>query len=201
MRALLPFSSFASAVVLCSALPALSAFALGCGGSPAPATTTPDNSALTATPVPKGPDKPESEKVTWKKDPAAKNCHTSGSADLVAGVAAISKGCVDTAKMHKVGDTAKGEGGGTGKMVTTLPLKAQANHCYRVFGLGEKTITDMDIAVMDSAGKMAGEDSTDSNESIVPESASICFNADDDANVNVAIGNGQGKWAVEIWSD
>ena len=195
MRASHRLSSIAFLAVVTSSI------ALACGGAPPAGPTTPEGVSTALPPTPKGPDKPESEKVTWKKDASPKNCHTSGGADIVAGVAAMSKGCIDTAKMHKIGDTAKGEGGGTGKMVTTLPLSAKANHCYRVFGLGEKTITDMDIAVMDSAGKMAGEDSTDTNESIVPEDSSICFSADDEAKVNVAIGNGVGKWAVEIWSD
>jgi hypothetical protein len=86
-------------------------------------------------------------------------------------------------------------------MVKTIPLAAKANHCYRVFGLAEPTVTDFDIAIMDSAGKLAGEDTTDANDAIVLEDGVICFTADDAANVNTAVATGQGKWAVEIWSD
>jgi len=102
--------------------------------------------------------------------------------------------------MHKLGTTTTGTGSGSA-MVTAIPLKAQANHCYRFFGLAEATVTDFDIAVIDSAGKSCGEDLNDNNDAIVLEDGNICFTADDAVNVNAAVASGQGKWAVEIWSD
>lgn len=172
-----------------------------CGGA-APPPATPTNEAA---PHPAGmPDHPESDKVTWKKDASPKNCHTSskGDGDRVAAVTAMAKGCVDTAKMHMVGQPSQGENAGTtGKMGTTVPLKAQANHCYRVFGISEATVSDFDIAVIDSAGKSCGEDSTDGNEALVLEDGNLCFKADDDVSINVAVASGSGKWALEVWSD
>jgi hypothetical protein len=86
-------------------------------------------------------------------------------------------------------------------MVKSIPLAAKANHCYRVFGLAEASVTDFDIAIMDSAGKLAGEDTTDTNDAIVLEHGAVCFSQDDSASVNTAVATGKGKWAVEIWSD
>ena len=173
-----------------------------CGGGGAPPPATPTNEAA---PHPAGmPDHPESDKVTWKKDASPKNCHTSskGDGDRVAAVTAMAKGCVDSAKMHMVGQASQGENAGTtGKMGTTVPLKAQANHCYRIFGISEATVADFDIAVIDSAGKSCGEDSTDGNEALVLEDGNICFKADDDVSINVAVASGSGKWALEVWSD
>jgi hypothetical protein len=117
-------------------------------------------------------------------------------------VTAIAGACVDTKKMHQVGQPTTGEGtASTATMVKTIPLKAQANHCYRIFGLADPTVTDFDIAVMDSAGKSVGEDLTDSNDAIVLEQGTFCFKQDDAVNVNTAVAAGNGKWAVEIWSD
>lgn len=187
--------------------------ACGGGSSSAPASSTagsaasPASSGATTTAGPASTNvpaaKPDSDKVTWKLDAPAKNCHqaTKGS-DLAAAATTVASGCVDKTKMHLVGSATLGEGqASTGTMVKSIPLAAKANHCYRVFGIAESTVSDFDIAVMDSAGKLAGEDTTDASDAIVLENGSICFNADDSASVNTAVAAGKGKWAVEIWSD
>jgi hypothetical protein len=151
--------------------------------------------------LPKPVTAPESAKVTWKNDSPAKPCHTGAkTSDVAGGVAAMVKSCLDTNRMHQVGTTTMGEGSRT-NLVQSIPLKARANHCYRVFGLAEPSVTDFDIAVIDSAGKSAGEDVTDSNDAVVLETGNVCFKVDDAVNVNVAVANGAGKWAVQIWSD
>jgi hypothetical protein len=173
-----------------------------CGGSTPPAQSG-GSLASSGTPAAVHATKPESDKVTWKKEATPKNCHqTAKGADLAAQTTAIATGCVDAAKMHQVGTPTTGEGqDGTSTMVKSIPLAAKANHCYRIFGLAEATVTDFDIAVMDSAGKLAGEDTTDANDAIVLEDGAICFTADDTASVNTAVASGKGKWAVEIWGD
>jgi hypothetical protein len=190
--------------MLSSPLLLLIVTALGCGGSNQPAPTTPAASAATASgdPTITHPDHPDSAKVTWKKDAPAKSCHTGdkGAGDLSASVTKIATSCVDTKAMRQVGTTTTGTGSSTA-MVTAIPLKAQANHCYRFFGLAEATVTDFDIAVIDSAGKSCGEDLNDNNDAIVLEDGNICFTVDDNVNVNAAVASGTGKWAVEIWSD
>jgi hypothetical protein len=151
--------------------------------------------------MPKAPDHPDSDKVTWTH--SGKSCHTKdqGAGDLVASVTTIAKGCVDTSKMKMLGQATQGKGSETGQMVTPIPLNAKANHCYRVFGLAQASVTDFDIAVMDSAGKSTGEDLTDSNDAIVLEDGNICFKVDDTVAVNAAVASGAGNWAIEVWSD
>ena len=177
-----------------------------CGGgaanqTAASATANAENKKPTDQTMPKAPDHPESDKVTWKKD--GKNCHTNdkGAGDLAASVTTMAKGCVDTSKMKMLGQPTQRKGAETGQMVTPIVLNAKANHCYRVFGLAQASVTDFDIAVMDSAGKSAGEDLTDSNDAIVLEDGAICFKVDDTAAVNAAVASGAGNWVVEIWSD
>jgi hypothetical protein len=175
-----------------------------CGGGATPDANAPTSAATKAAgdpTMPKAPTSPDSDKVTWKKD--GKSCHTSdkGAGDLVASVTTIAKGCVDTTKFKQVGEATQGQGSETGTMITPIPLQAKANHCYRVFGLAQSSVTDFDIAVIDSAGKSTGEDLTDGNDAIVLEDGSICFKVDDTVSVNAAVASGAGKWAVEIWSD
>jgi hypothetical protein len=172
-----------------------------CGGQSPPPAATP---APVATPAPAATPSgsPDSDKVSWKKDAPAKNCHTAKpSGDYTAAVTAMASACVGPT-MHQLGAATTGTGqASTASMVTTIPLKAKANHCYRVFGLADTTVTDFDIALIDSAGKSAGEDGTDGNDAIALEDGAICFKADDAVNVNTAVASGQGKFAVEIWSD
>jgi hypothetical protein len=121
--------------------------------------------------------------------------------DFTAAVTGMAQACVGTS-MKQLGAATTGTGeASTASMVTTIPLKAKANHCYRVFGLADSTVTDFDIAVIDSAGKSTGEDGTDGNDAIALEDGAICFKADDSVNVNTAVASGKGKFAVEIWSD
>jgi hypothetical protein len=196
------FSLLASALLGAATL-------IACGDStPPPAAPTPPPAASASAPAPAttadpNAPKPESSKVTWKRDVPKKNCHSSAKgADLVSSVTAIASACVDTSKMHQLGSPTTGEGqASTATMVKSIPLAGKANHCYRVFGLADATVTDFDIAIMDSAGKSAGEDTTDTNDAIVLEDGAICFLTDDAATVNTAVATGKGKWAVEIWSD
>lgn len=189
--------------IVCGVLLVSAAVACGGGDKPPPNTASSSGGATpdaTAAAKPTGPTKPDSDKVTWKNTPPAKSCHTGAKAgDVSANVAAMSAKCMP-ANMKRVG--AANTGAGTpDKMVTQIPLKASANHCYRVVGIAEPTVTDFDIAIMDSAGKEIGEDVLDSNDAVVLEDGVFCFNADDAASVNVAVANGTGKWAVEVWSD
>ena len=180
----------------------LSAVAVGCGGGAAggPSPGTPSSTTGGDPSLPKPAVKPDSDKVTWKKDAAPKSCHTGAKGgDLVANVTGMSNACVDK-KMHQVGAPTQGEGSRE-KMVTSIPLKAEANHCYRVMGIAEASVTDFDIAVMDSAGKSIGEDLLDTNDAVVLEDGVFCFNAADTASINVAVAAGAGKWAVSVWSD
>jgi hypothetical protein len=188
--------------------PALSVIALvsvlGCGGGAADATPTPATpSAKASTPSgPPLPTKPDSDKVTWKKDASFAKCHNDVQTgkDLVAGVTAMAQGCSSLMKMHQVGATVQGSRQNLDP-AQTIPLHVEANHCYRIYGLSEDALQDLDIAVIDSAGKAAGEDGSDSPDAVVLEDGELCFTQADDVKVNVAAGSGGGKFAVEIWSD
>jgi hypothetical protein len=129
---------------------------LGCGGggadaTPAPAVPTAKPSTPSGPPL---PTKPDSDKVTWKKDTSFAKCHndvTTGK-DLVAGVTAMAKGCASLMKMHQVGETVQGSRQNLDP-AQAIPLHVEANHCYRIYGLSEDALQDLDIAVIDSAGR------------------------------------------------
>ena len=181
---------------------ALVASLVACGGGGADtgaAPTTPRPADGTNPPPATHPD---SDKVTWKQDPSFAKCHNDvkTGADLVAGVKAIAKGCAGLMNLHQVGATVQDSFTNLDK-AHPIPLHAEAGHCYRVYGLSEDALKDLDIAIIDSAGKFCGEDGSDSPDAVVLEDGEICFTATDDVSVNVAAGSGNGKYAVEIWGN
>jgi hypothetical protein len=196
-------------------LPCLSSLALlafasliGCGGGGADANPPSSAQSLAAQQAamdksgePPLPTKPDSDKVTWKKDPAFAKCHNDvkTGADLAAGATAMAQGC-SSMGMHQIGQTTQDTFKNLDK-AHPIPLHAEANHCYRVYGLSEDALQDLDIAIVDSAGKSCGEDGSDSPDAVVLEDGEICFTQTDDVQVNVAAGNGSGKYAVEIWGN
>src|SRR5580700_11433039 len=77
---------------------------VACGGEAAPAAPAAAPAAPAAPtaaplPPPVAAGSPESDKVEWKQDASAKNCHTAkAGGDLVAAVSSEAKGCVSN--MH-----------------------------------------------------------------------------------------------------
>jgi hypothetical protein len=180
---------------------------VACGGGDTPSANTPLSAAAQQAKMDKAgepplPTKPDSDKVTWKQDPSYAKCHndvTTG-ADLAAGVTAMANGCAGIMKMHQIGQTTTDTFGATDK-AHPIPLHAESGHCYRVYGLSEAALQDLDIAIMDSAGKACAEDGSDSPDAVVLEDGMVCFTATDDVQVNVAAGGGTGKYVVQIWGN
>lgn len=174
----------------------------GGAGTPGPANPNSVAAAQSKADEPPLPTHPDSDKVKWKQDPSFAKCHNDvkTGADLVAGVTAMAQGCAGVMKMHQIGQTTQDTFNNMDK-AHPLPLHGEAGHCYRVFGLSENALQDLDIAVMDSAGKEIAEDGSDSPDSVVLEDGAVCFTTTDDSTINVAAGSGSGKYAVQIWGD
>jgi hypothetical protein len=176
--------------------------ACGGGGGDTPPVTAASVAAADKSGEPPLPTSPESDKVTWKQDPSYAKCHNDvkTGADLVAGVTAMAQACASTMGLHQIGQTSQ-DTYKANDPAHVIPLHADAGKCFRIYGLSEDALQDLDIAIMDSAGKSCGEDGSDSPDAVVLESGMICFTAADDVKVNIAAGNGAGKYAVEIWGN
>jgi hypothetical protein len=169
----------------------------------ASASAAPAETASAAPPPPPAPTTPASTKVTTKNDPAWAGCHQSYEAknkDVVKDVAAMAKACAKVTKMKEVGKPFKGKQADKDPP-QTFPLKAKANHCYRVYAQAAEGIKDLDLAIKDSTGAIAGEDTTDDPSPVVFEDGAVCFKEDDAATVVVSVGMGSGAYAVEVWGD
>ena len=114
-------------------------------------------------------------------------------------MAAMAKGCADTTKMTKAGDTRTGEL--SDKAPVKLPLSVVAGKCYRVYGMSQSSMQDFDTAVIDSAGALVSEDTTDDVSPVISEDGKVCFKTADMVTLRASAGAGSGKFAIEVWSD
>lgn len=177
------------------AVPAPSGAAESADAAPAP------SEAASAAPAPAT--KPGSTKASAKNDPAWAACHQNfkpkgKDKDVSKDVAALAKSCAKATKLKQLGKTITGKQSDSGPP-QTYPLKAQANHCYRIYAQAGDGIKDLDIAIKDSTGAVAGEDSTDSPTAIVLDDGAVCFKEADAADIVVSVGSGSGAYALQIW--
>ena len=166
--------------------------------TPSTTDTTPPASTSEPPPVEK-----KSKKADKKQDPTWAACHKDykpKTKNLDNEVAAMAKGCAKTTKMKQVGKTLNGKQDAESKP-QSFPFKAQAGKCYRAYAESDATITDLDMAIKDSNGDIAGEDSTDDPSPVVLEDGAVCFKEADNATVIVSVGSGKGAYAVQIWGD
>jgi hypothetical protein len=171
--------------------------------SVAPAASEAPSAAPSASEAPAPPANPGSKKATKKSDAPWASCHQSYKAtnkEVAKDVEAMAKSCAAVTKMKVIGKTLTGKQSDQ-DTPQSFPLKAEANHCYRVYAQAADGIKDLDLAIKDSAGAIAGEDSTDDPSPVVLEDGAICFTEADAATVVVSVGMGKGKYAVQIWGD
>ena len=112
----------------------------------------------------------------------------------------MGKACQKATKMKEIGKTFKGKQADKDPP-QSFPLKAKAGHCYRAYAQAAEGIKDLDLAIKDSTGAIAGEDSTDDPSPVVFEDGAVCFKEDDAATVVVSVGMGSGAYAVQVWGD
>ena len=172
--------------------------AAACGGQSAAAPPA------SAAPAP-GAALPPSTKAETKNDPAYASCHnaykpTSNDQNVAADLDAMVKGCVEVTKMKVVGAALTGELSES-KPPMTFPLGVQAGKCYRVYGMSQSTMQDFDIALIDSAGALVSEDTTDDVSPVVVEDGKVCFKVADAVTIRASAGAGTGKFALQVWSD
>ncbi|MGD0677948.1 MAG: hypothetical protein ABSC94_21250 [Polyangiaceae bacterium] len=165
----------------------------------------PAESARAEAPAPAPAPKTGSAKATTKSDPTWADCYATfkpkgKDKDVSKDVAALAKLCAKATKMKLVGKTLTGKQSDSSPP-QSFPLKAAAKHCYRVYAQAGDGVKDLDVAIKDSTGATAGEDSTDSSTAVALQDGVVCFKDADAATVVVSVGGGSGAYAVQIWGD
>ncbi|WP_394823318.1 hypothetical protein [Pendulispora albinea] len=110
----------------------------------------------------------------------------------------LAKACSD--KMHPAGAPVSGTQA-QGAPAQSIKLKAESGRCYRVYAAAAPAVKNLVVVVTDSAGAVVWESRTEEARVAAPEDGALCFKANDDAQVTVSVGSGEGAYAVQIWSD
>jgi hypothetical protein len=162
----------------------------------------PPPAATAAANIPPSARAPSKKAQAKKQDPPWATCHQSykPSGDPATDVVAMAKACEGPTKMHAAGDPLSGARS-EGAPPNVFPVDVQAGHCYRVYGVSADTLQDLDLALVDSLGGLAGEDSTDDVTPVLLEDGAVCFQEADKAHIEVGAGAGGGKFALQVWSD
>lgn len=112
----------------------------------------------------------------------------------------MAKACQAITKMKLIGKTFTGKQSDQDPP-QTFPFNAEAKHCYRVYAQATDGIKDLDLAIKDSAGAIAGDDATDDPSPVVLEDGAVCYTESDASTVIVSVGMGKGAYAVQVWGD
>lgn len=177
---------------------ALTASCSSCSGHPPPPATAPPVRALNA-------DLPASNRAETRSDPTFARCRAafkpaSDDADVAASVDAMAKGCADATKMKKLGSTLEGEA--REKVAPVIfPLAVQAERCYRIYGISQRSILNFNISWVDSVGALIAQDTTDDARPVVSEDGKICFKVSDVTTIRASAAAGEGKFALQVWED
>ncbi|HTB77260.1 MAG TPA: hypothetical protein VK762_28645 [Polyangiaceae bacterium] len=82
----------------------------------------------------------------------------------------------------------------------TFVVPIQGGLCYRVFGVGDSTINDLDILI-EQRGSLVGDDKTNGPVAIIESEKAWCMERDGVYNFLVQVhGEGQGHYVFGIWA-
>jgi hypothetical protein len=80
-------------------------------------------------------------------------------------------------------------------------FRARAGRCYRFFSVGEQGVADLDLAVLDPAGRLAAADVSGDRFPVVPPRGPLCMEREGIYTVEVAVVQGSGRFVLQVWAD
>jgi hypothetical protein len=76
---------------------------------------------------------------------------------------------------------------------------ASAGDCFRVFAVAEPSVQDLDVEVLDPAGKRVAWDTSDDRWPIALPDGPFCALSDGEYRAVVRAASGSGRYAIEVW--
>ncbi|MEJ7731920.1 MAG: hypothetical protein WKG00_22260 [Polyangiaceae bacterium] len=113
----------------------------------------------------------------------------------------LAAACGKATGMRAVAPARRGEPQNEEDAVERFTFPARANGCYRVYAVGAAEVIDLDVALVDPAGKVAANDRSATRWPVVPARGPICAEAEGVYTVEVAVTRGRGPFALQVWSD
>jgi hypothetical protein len=75
----------------------------------------------------------------------------------------------------------------------------EAGRCYRIYAVGDRGVTDLDMLLRGPDGQDVIADVTHDAHPILPPHGPICFDAPGLYLLEVSVFRGSGRYAVQVW--
>ena len=118
--------------------------------------------------------------------------------DPAADLARLGEACAAPGGLHPLGAVHEGAEQGAGDPPERFLFRARRG-CYRAFALGGPGVVDLDLAVYDPQGQLAGGDVSRDRWPVVPPRGPLCVEKDGVYTVAVAVARGRGDYLLQIW--
>jgi len=113
----------------------------------------------------------------------------------------LAESCGKATGMHAAAPARAGEAQTEEDAVERFTFPVRANGCYRIYAVGAAEVVDLDVALVDGAGKVAATDRSTTRWPVVPARGPLCADAEGVYTVEVAVSRGRGPFALQVWSD
>lgn len=120
-------------------------------------------------------------------------------ADAALGLSRLAAPCAQSKGLIAITPVHTGIFGDTSSGVDRFQFKGRKDHCYRILSVGEAGIIDLDIAVLDSNGRLAAADLSSDAFPIVPPRGFLCLKQEETFTIQVAAQQGNGRYVLQIW--
>jgi len=82
-----------------------------------------------------------------------------------------------------------------------IPLHVDKGKCVRVYATASTGIKALVVIVKDASGRPAAIYKADDLDVAIAPPEALCFKEAQDATLSVSVGNGDGDYAVQVWTD
>ncbi len=117
--------------------------------------------------------------------------------DTTADLTTLGQACAAPAGMQPIA-LHQGSDQREGDAPERLSFRARRG-CYRAIAVGGPGVLDLDVAVYDPQGQLAGGDLSRDRWPIVPPRGPLCVEADGVYTVAVSVARGEGDFVLQIW--
>ena len=164
-------------------------------GPPVPLTTS---SALPEAKMPP-PLRLNSKRVARRPMPAWAGCAAAAKAvgDAAKSLDALTTACAASSKVRPAGAHILGSGNATTPAAASK-FHTDAGHCYRVYGAAVAGVHGFVVTLMDADGLSVAEYHADAVSPFIAPEEALCSEKAEDLTVLVAVGAGDGAYAVSI---
>lgn len=138
-----------------------------------------------------------------KAHPEWSACHADfhPAGDAAKAVDALASACASVTQMHAIGTPMTGTQNALSSQPVVYKLHAQGKHCYRVYGVAGSAVKSLVAVVADDAGAEIAEYHTDDVTPFFAPDEALCFSDDDEAQITVSVGIGDGSYALSVWGN